>query len=127
MKFLNQRKDGAVVSTQQLFEMFAAFGPYCLLWLGDSTGAGKGFVDLVIQIIAIGDNYKGPVAGDFAQHLLSKEDHGETFAAALRMPENTQASLVLTNAVDGFKGVIDTQVLVILRDNLPEITPSIAK
>src|SRR5437879_11313007 len=108
MKFLNQGKDSAVVGSQQLFEVLTAFGPYCLLWLGDGTDAGKGFVDLVIQIIAIGDNYKGPVAEDFAQHLLSKENHGETLAAALRMPENAQASLVLTNSVDGFKGVIDT-------------------
>ena len=52
-------------------------------------------VDLVVQLLPVRDDQKGPVAGQLAQHLLGEEDHRVAFAAALGMPEDAQPALVL--------------------------------
>src|SRR5438034_3166462 len=127
MKFLDQRKDGAMVCSQQLLEVFTILGSYLLFRLRHSPNAGKRFVDLVIEIVAVGHYHKGPVSWDLAQYFLRKEDHRETLATALCMPENAQPSLVLANRVYSFKGVIYAKILVILRDNLPDIAARIAE
>src|SRR4051794_15807722 len=97
MKFLYQCKDGAVIRSQQLFEVFAVLGSYLLFRLRHSPDASERLVDLVVEIVAVGHNHKGPVARNLSQHFLCKEDHRETLTAALRMPENAQPSLVLAN------------------------------
>src|SRR5205823_5198765 len=106
MKFLDQRKDCTMIRSQQLFEVFAILGPYLLFRLRHSPNAGERLVNLVIEIVAVGHNHKGPVTRNLSQHLLGKEDHRETLTAALRMPENAQPSLVLTNGVHSFKRTI---------------------
>src|SRR3989442_1139320 len=127
MKFLDQRKDGAMIRSQQLFEVFTILGPYLLFRLRHSPDAGERLVDLVIEIVAVSHNHKGPVSRDLAQYFLSEEDHRETFTAALSMPENAQPSLVLANGVDSFKRTIHAKILVVLRDNLPDIAACVAE
>ena len=43
------------------------------------------------------------------------------------MPENAQPSLVLANGIHSFKGVIHAKILVVLRDNLPDVAACIAE
>src|SRR5205814_5341798 len=124
---LDQRKDCTMIRSQQLFEVFTILGPYFLFWLRHSSNAGERLVDLVIEIVAVGHNHKGPVARNLSQHFLSEEDHRETLTAALRMPENAQPSLVLTNGVHSVKRTIHAKILVVLRDNLPDIAACIAE
>src|SRR5438270_13534267 len=127
MKFLDQRKDGTMIRSQQLFEMFTVLGSYLLFRLRHSPDAGERLVDLVVEIVAVGHNHKGPVARNLAQYLLREEDHREAFTTALRMPENAQPSLVLANGIHSFKGVIHAKILVVLRDNLPDVAACIAE
>src|SRR5438874_13217243 len=127
MKFLDQRKDGAVIRSQQLFEVFTILGSYLFFRLRHSPNAGERLVDLVIEIVAVGHNHKGPVSRYLAQYLLREEDHRETLTAALRMPENAQPSLVLANGVHSFKRTIHAKILVVLRNNLPDIAARVAE
>src|SRR5229473_7752983 len=76
----------------------------------------EGLINLVVKFLTISEDKKCPVAWDFAQHLLREEDHRIAFTAALRMPEHTQASLVLTQGAHGFQRIVDTQELVIFGD-----------
>ena len=41
----------------------------------DTTCAGEGFIDLVIQFLAIGYNHECPVSGECSENLLRKEQH----------------------------------------------------
>src|SRR5881398_2735888 len=127
MKFLDQRKDCAMIRSQQLFEMFTILGSYLLFRLRHSPNAGESLVDLVVEIVAVGHYHKSPVSWDLAQHFLCKEDHREGFTTALRMPENTQPSLVLSNGIHSFKRTIHAKILVVLRHNLPEIAARVAE
>jgi hypothetical protein len=62
-----------------------------------TTPAGEVLVDLVVQVLAVGDDHEGPVAGQLAQHLLGEEDHRVALAAALGVPEDAQLALVLAD------------------------------
>src|SRR6266699_6053162 len=87
----------------------------------------EGLINLVVQFLAIGDYKKCPVTRDFAQHFLRKEDHRVAFAAALRMPEHTQTSLVLTQGAHSFQRIVDTQKLVVFGDEFDRSTSCAAK
>src|SRR5712691_7530491 len=107
--------------------MFAAIGPHLLFKLGHSSSVGERLVDLVIEIITVGDDNEGPVATGFALYLLREEDHGKAFTAALCMPEDAQAALVLADGSHGIKGIVDSKVLMVLGDNLDECATRIAE
>src|SRR5256714_15532266 len=100
-----------MIRSQQLFEVFTILGPYLLFRLRHSPNAGERLVDLLIEIVAVGHNHKGPVALNLSQHFLCKEDHREALTATLRMPENAQPSLVLANGVHSFKRTIHAKIL----------------
>ena len=78
--------------------MLAAVG---LAVLGDDAGVAEVLVDLVVQLVPVGDDDEGPVAGDLPQDLLREEDHREALAAALRVPEDAEPPLVLLDLPAG--------------------------
>ncbi len=61
-KLLNEREQHA--------EVLAALGAHLLLGFGEHAGPGKGLVDLVVEIDAVGNNQERPVAFKSALHLL---------------------------------------------------------
>src|SRR5437667_9261253 len=105
--------------------MVAAFGLY--LDFSYRAHIVEGLINLVVQFLAMCDDKKCPVARDFAQHLLREEDHRVAFTAALRMPEHTQASLVLTQGAHGFQRIVDTQKLVVFGDEFDRSATGAAK
>lgn len=72
-ELLDQRKDVAVIFAEQLLEMSTAGGMG--LDLTYSTNSSEGLVDLLVQLVAVGDDHECPVAWDLVQDLLSEEDH----------------------------------------------------
>ena len=73
---------------------------------------GELSVQLVVKIVAVGDNnYGGRV-----QCLLQEmgiEDHGQGFSAALRMPEHSAAPVGCYSFFRGLDGLTDGKVLVV--------------
>ena len=116
-ELLDQRENVAVVFGQQLLQMRAA-GRLGLL-LGHSTAGRERLVDLIVQLVPIGDDHEGPVAGQGPQHLLSEEQHREALARALRMPEHPEPALVLANPLHRLDRAVDPQHLVV-RADLPD-------
>lgn len=88
-EFLDEGEDVAVVVLEELFEMVGIFGADFGVGFGDSAGIGEVFIDLVVEVFAIGDDEKGPVSGEFAEYFLAEKDHGVAFAAALGVPEDS--------------------------------------
>ena len=81
-----------------------------LVGLGTGEGAGglEGGGDLVVEFGAVGDNHEGPVAGDASQDFLGVEDHGETLATALGLPEHAGTAVSKGASLEGGgNGVID--------------------
>jgi len=91
-ELLNQGEDVAVVFAEKLSQVFAALSPNALFRFRYCAAAGKVLVDLIVEIIAVGDDYKRPIARQLAQNLLREENHREAFPASLRVPEDTQAA-----------------------------------
>ena len=107
-----------MIVVQQLLQVIAALRPHGLFRLDGRAGGGEVLIDLPVEVVAIGDDDERPVAGHFAQNLLREEDHDVTLAAALRMPEHTEAALILADIVHGRDGVVDTEDLMVLGDEL---------
>ena len=71
---------------EQRFEMLPAFGLHRLL-AQQLLGGGEGVEELIVQVVAVGDDDDGGVVQ--GQHdLAGVEDHREGFAAALGVPDH---------------------------------------
>src|SRR5919109_3215107 len=85
----------------------------------DRAAGFEGLGNLFIEFDAIGHDNESPVARNFAQELLRVEHHGQTFPAALRLPEHAAASVTL---LAGFQRcsdrVVYSEKLMILTENL---------
>src|SRR5260370_1236825 len=97
--------------------MFAALRPDVLLRFRNRPDARKVLVNLIVEVFAIGDNYKRPVPRHLAQNLLRKENHRVTLAASLRVPKNSELPAIVANPVDCLECAADAKILMVLRDN----------
>ena len=89
-----------------------------IIGFADRAGGEKGFVDLLVELFAVGDDDEGPIAGFLAQDLLGEEEHGEGFAGALGVPEDAELALAIAELVHGIDGALDAEELVVLGDEL---------
>ncbi len=126
MELLDERKQIPVLLSQQLLELLATARVNRALVLGDGSGGGEGLVDLAVELLAVGDDEEGPDASQFAQDFLGEEDHREALAAALGMPENAEAALIRPDGADGFDGVVDAEILMVLGEDLDERAAALA-
>ncbi len=117
-ELLDQREDVAVVLAQKLPQMRAA-GRLRVL-LGHRTAGGKRLVDLIVQLVPVGHDHEGPVAGQRPQHLLREEQHREALARALGVPEHPEPPLVLPDFSDRLDRAVDAQHLMVLADLLDQ-------
>ena len=97
--------------------MLGVAGSDISVGFGDGLGIGEVFVDLVVEVVAIGDDEEGPVTGNFTQDFLAEEDHGVAFAAALGVPEDAEFALVVLDFADGLDGLVDAEELVVFGDD----------
>ena len=96
LKFMHQREHIAVVTAQQLAQVRAAGGvAFIAFGLAHRAHGLEGLGNLLVQLGAVGDHHKGPVAHQLAQHLLGIKHHRKAFAAALRLPEHTATPVAL--------------------------------
>lgn len=116
-EFLNQCKDDSLVLTQELSHLFAVLG-LCRLVFLDRAGTEEIAVDLAVQIIAVGDDHKGEIAGLLAEDLADVKDHGKAFARTLSVPEHTQFALLFLVLLKRFIGIVYADELVVLGDDL---------
>ena len=100
--------------------MFAAAGVADLaLSLAHRTAGFEGRGDLLVQLHTIRHDDEGPIARHGAQDLLGVEDHGETLAAALRLPEDTTASVAFRARLQtGGDGIVHAEELMVLPHDL---------
>ena len=88
------------------------------------SSIGELRVRLVIEVRTVGDDDEGPVARDLPQHFLGEEEHRHRLTRALRVPEDSKPPAILfraaTNDSQALDGVVDPQVLVVLRHELYE-------
>ena len=100
--------------------MLGVAGADISVGFGDGLGIGEVFVDLVVEVVAIGDDEEGPVTGNFTQDFLAEEDHGVAFAAALGVPEDAELTVVVLDFADGLDGLVDAEELVVFGDDFDE-------
>src|ERR1039457_3123897 len=98
--------------------MLGTLRPDVLFLLNHRAGRCEVFVYLAVEVFAVGDDEERPVAGDLPQHLLRKEDHGETLARTLRVPEDANLSLVLLYLLYGIQSTVHAEELMVLRYQL---------
>ena len=87
----DQAEDEAVIFREQLLQVFTAIG---LTLFGHGSRAAEVLVNLVVEIIAVGDNKKCPVARHLSQNLLGEKHHRKRFAASLREPEHAEGVML---------------------------------
>ncbi len=119
-ELLDQREDVAVILAEQLLEVGTAL---CVgLHLVDCPRGSEGLVDLLVQLVAVGDDHERPVAGDGAVDLLGEEHHGERLPRSLGMPEDPQPTRLTGRAILDPQqlgdGLVHPEVLVVLGDLL---------
>ncbi len=88
--------------------MFAAGGADACFGFRDGGGLGEVLVYLVVEVVAIANYYESPVAGEDAEDFLGEKLHRVAFAAALGMPEDSQAASVLGEVFEGGDRSIDS-------------------
>ena len=79
LELLDQGEDVAVILAQELSETLDVL---CMdLPLRDhAPGICEVFIDLVVQLSAVGYDNEPPTTGYLSQYLLGEEDHGDTLA-----------------------------------------------
>lgn len=73
---------------QELGEVLAARGPARVAVVVHHAASGKGLVDLLVQVVAVGEDQKGEVAAQLAMDLAGEKYHGIALARNLGMPEH---------------------------------------
>ena len=77
------------------------------------AAACKGFVNLGVQILTVGQNQKREIAAELAMNLAGKKYHRVALAGALGMPEYPQPALPVLAILHRLDGPIDAQELVV--------------
>ncbi len=88
MKFVDQSENIRFVASQQILKIFVRVGAAGVCIVIRQPAAGKGFINLRIQVFAVGTDQKGEIAAELAVDFAREKDHGIGFARALGMPEH---------------------------------------
>ena len=78
-----------------------------------NAATGEGFVDLRVQVRAVGEDEEGEVAAEFAMYFAGEENHGVAFACALCVPEDAEFAFAYFAVADGFNGAVYAEELVV--------------
>ena len=98
VELVDQAEDEAVILLQQFLQLLAGAGARG--FLVRDAAADKRAENLVVEVLAVGGDDEGEVAGDVAPDLLGEHDHGIGLAAALGVPEDAEAAEVRVGALD---------------------------
>lgn len=98
IELVNQAEHEPVVLAEQRAQLMSGTRARSLL-VGDPT-ADERPPDLVVQVFTVRHHDEGEVARDDAADLLGEEGHRVRLAAALRMPEDAEATKVRVRLPD---------------------------
>ena len=119
-ELVDQREDVAVVGAQQLAQVGGGVGVDVRL-AADRAGVDERAVELIVELLAVGDHDERPPAGDEAEHLLREPQHREALACALRVPEDAELLIARrANPLERLHRRVYAEVLVVTRERLDE-------
>ena len=84
--------------------------------------AGELAVKLVVQIVAVSDDYNGGTLQSLLQ-VVGIEHHGQRLTAALSVPEHAALTVGDSGVLGGFNGLFYREILVIARQNFKGVGP----
>src|SRR5262249_40439440 len=90
--FQIQAKNKAVISAEYFLQILSRSSTR-RLFIG-YTATNEGAPDLIVEIFAVGHDYKSKIPWSRASYFLSKERHGVGLAASLRVPEHAEPAQV---------------------------------
>src|SRR6266481_480188 len=129
-KFLDGGEDHAAGrAPQQGFQVVPVLGLLGRL-AQQVLAAGEGAEELAIEVDSVGEHHQGGVFHLWVlDQLAGIENHGETFAAALRMPDHAGAAVAANGrGFDrAFHGFIDGMKLVVTSHFFVELTAIVLK
>ncbi len=112
LELLDQREHIAVVGCQQLAQIRDRLGMHPRLGR-DRAGVGELPVQLVVELLAVGDHHERPLARHLAQHLLGEPQHRQRLARPLGVPEDAEPLVLLgASPVQVVDRGVDAEVLV---------------
>ncbi len=77
--------------------MLAARSPARVAVVVHHAAAGKGLVDLRVQVVAVGQDQKGEVAAQLAMNLPGEHHHRIALACPLSVPEHPQLAVSMSS------------------------------
>src|SRR6266478_1166670 len=98
-----------MVAAQQLLQVGAA-GCMAHVRVTHRATGGEGPGNLIVEFNPVGDDDKRPISRHLSQDLLGEENHRETLAAALRLPEHAAATVPrLASLERGSKRIVNAE------------------
>ena len=96
--------------------------------LSGKTSAGfKGITDLLVQLVAVGEDHKGGTARELTANLLRKKHHRIALAAALGVPEYAELTVFEFSRLIGFHRFVDTEVLMVASTDFDALSARMVK
>ena len=116
-EFLDQREHQPLVLPEELAHLLAVlrlrgFG------FGDRAGVQEVAVNLPVQIVAVRHDHEREIARLFAEDFAGVENHRETLARTLRVPEHAELALQFFALEERIVGAVHADKLVVLGDDL---------
>ena len=125
-ELVDQREHVPVVLAQQLAQMGRRLS-VDLPPRGDHPRIGEVPVELLVELLAVGDQHERPVAGLLAQHLLGEPQHRQRLARPLRVPEHPQPALTLLQLPQRLQRVVHPKELMVLGERLHQATGTLGE
>ena len=108
-----------VILSEKLLQMpdTVCFGIFVC---GDPT-PGEPITYLFVQLVAIGDDHKREIAGEFAEYLRTEKHHRKALPAPLRMPEDSYFPAIFLTILEVFDSFVDAEILMILGEDFDHL------
>ena len=116
-ELVNQREDKRLVALKESTKLLAVLRPTLIL-RPDDLCTDKILVYLLVKILSVRDDEEREIPLNLTPNLTDKHYHREGLSRALSMPKYTQLSSKLLPIIYRLHQVIDTEVLMILGNNL---------
>jgi len=75
VEFLNERKDVRLLQIQMPVQVLSAYRPARVAVVVHNAATGKGFINLRVQIITVGQHQKREIPAEFAVDFPGKQNH----------------------------------------------------
>ena len=121
VELLDKREDVRLVLGQQPVEVPAALRPAGVAVVVHHPAAGEGLVELVVEVVAVGQHQEGEVAAELAVHLAGEHHHRVALARPLRVPEHSEPALALLALAHRLHGAVHAEELMVAGEDLPKL------